>query len=53
MNIAFYILIILAAVALWFILSFLFKQIGKFLTRIFKDTKDIIEEDDTQEETKE
>ena len=47
MNIAFYILVFLAAVALWFLLSFLFKPIGRFLTGIFKDAKDIIEEDDT------
>ena len=48
MNIAFYILVIIAAVALWFLLSFLFKPLGKFLTRIFNDAKDIMEE---QEET--
>lgn len=49
MNIAFYILIILAAMVLWFLLSFLFKPLGKFLFRIFKDTKDIIEENDIKE----
>lgn len=49
MNIAFYILVILAATALWFLCSFLFKPLGKFFTKIFKDTKDIINEQDEKE----
>jgi len=49
MNIAFYILVILVATALWFLCSFLFKPLGKFFTKIFKDTKDIINEQDEKE----
>lgn len=52
MNLAFYIIVILLAVALWFLCSFLFKPIGKFLTRIFNDTKEIINEESETKEDK-
>jgi hypothetical protein len=50
MNIAFYIILVFLLVALWFMLSFIFPVIGKFLLRIFKDTVDIIKGDDSQED---
>ena len=36
------ILIIFAAVILWFLLSFLFKPIGKFFYRLYKEAMDEI-----------
>lgn len=50
MNIAFYIILVFLLVALWFMLSFIFPVIGKFLLRIFKDTVDIIKGDDSRED---
>lgn len=35
-------------IALWFLLSFIFPPLGKFLIRIFKDTVDIIKGDDSE-----
>ena len=40
MNPALIIIIALAAVALWFLLSFLFRPIGRFIYRIWKDAND-------------
>lgn len=34
---------IFAAVMLWFLLSFLFKPVGKFFYRLYKDAMDEIE----------
>lgn len=42
----FYILVILVTCVLWILLSMLYKPLGKFIYRLFKDAKDsIIEED--------
>ena len=49
MNIAFYIILAFLLVALWFLLSFIFPVIGKFLLRIFKDTADIINGKESEE----
>lgn len=40
MNPAFIILVILAAVAVWFLLSFVFYPLGRFIYRIWKDAVD-------------
>ena len=53
MNPTFWFLIILIAVALWFALSILFKPMGKFVTKIFNDTKDIINDEEEKTEEKE
>lgn len=50
MNIAFYIILAFLLVALWFLLSFIFPAIGKFLLRIFKDTADIINDKESEDE---
>lgn len=36
-------IVIFAAVMLWFLLSFLFKPVGKFFYRLYKDAMDEIE----------
>ena len=48
----FYILIILAAALLWFLLSFMFKPLGKIGHRLWKDAQDAIEEEDKNKEEK-
>lgn len=42
MNPAFLIIVVLAAVALWFLSSFIFLPLGKFIYRIWKDMIDAI-----------
>ena len=50
MNIAFYVLVIIALVAVWFGLTCIFKPLGKYLYKIYKDTKDTMTEcDETKE----
>lgn len=46
---AFYILVFLGVVALFFLLTFMFKPIGKFFHRIWQDAVDAIEEVDNKE----
>lgn len=46
---AFYILVLLGVVALFFLLTFMFKPIGKFFHRIWRDAVDAIEEVDNKE----
>ena len=50
MNSAFVLLVILAEVAMWFLLSFAFRPIGKFFYRIWKDAVDEINKNDESEE---
>lgn len=50
MNIVFYLLVIMALVVLWFALTFMFKPIGKYLYRVYKDTSDVMIEADTEKE---
>lgn len=50
---AFYVLVLLCLVALWFLLAFMFKPIGKFFHRIWKDVIDAIEDEDDSEIIKE
>lgn len=49
----FYILIFLAAILLWFLLSFMFKPLGKLGHRLWKDAKDAMSEEDENENKKE
>lgn len=46
MNPVFFILIILGAIILWFLLSFVFFPLGKLLYRIWKDAVDEINKND-------
>lgn len=47
---AFYLLVFLGIVLLWFLLAFMYKPIGKFFHRIWKDAVDAIEEVDDNEQ---
>jgi hypothetical protein len=53
MNIVFYLLVIIALVALWFTLTFAFKPFGRYLYRVYKDTKDVMTECDKADIEKE
>ena len=46
MNPVFWLLIILAAVALWFLLAFVFYPLGRFLWRIVSDAIEELNKDD-------
>lgn len=50
MNPVFVFLIFLAAIAVWFLLSFAFRPIGRFFYRIWKDAVDAINKKDEREE---
>lgn len=52
MNPLLIILVLLLAVVLWFLLSFLFYPLGKFVTRIFKDAVDEINRKDKNNDEK-
>lgn len=45
----FYILVIIVAILLWFLLSFMFKPLGKLGHRIWQDAADAIDEEDKTE----
>ena len=54
MNPVFIFLIIIALVALWFLLSFLFVPLGKLIHRVYKDAVDEMNrEDKTKDNIKE
>lgn len=53
MNPAFFILVALGAVALWFLLSFVFYPLGRLIYRIWKDAVDEINRNDESEDKKE
>lgn len=50
MNPAFIILVILGAILLWFLLSFVFIPLGKLVYKVVKDTIDIMNKDENKEE---
>lgn len=52
MNPAFVILVILAAVLLWFLLSFVFYPLGRLLYRLWKDAIDEMNREDNTEKEK-
>lgn len=49
MNPVFVFLVILAAVAAWFLLSFVFYPLGRFIYRIWKDAVDEINREESEE----
>lgn len=52
MNPVFWFLVILIAVVLWFLLTFVFYPLGKFLWKIGSDTKYELEKEDNKDEEK-
>lgn len=52
MNPVFVFLVILGAVILWFLLSFIFYPLGKLIYRFYKDAVDEINRDETNETKK-
>ena len=52
MNPVFIFLVILAAVLLWFLLSFVFYPLGKFLHRLWTDASDEMNKEDKAETEK-
>lgn len=52
MNPVFVILVILGAVLLWFLLSFVFYPLGRFLYRLWKDATDEMNKEDKNEKEK-
>lgn len=53
MNPVFVLLVILASVAVWFLLSFAFIPIGKLFCQIWQDAADEINKNDESEEREE
>lgn len=49
MKIAFWILVIIISICLWFALAVLFQPMGRWITKIFKDTTDIINDKETED----
>lgn len=52
MNPVFWLLVILAVIALWLLLSILFQPLGKYISKIFNDTVDIINDKEDEEKEK-
>ena len=50
MNPAFIILVILGAIILWFLLSFVFMPLGRFVYKVVKDAFDIMNKEEKAEE---
>lgn len=50
MNPVFWLLIAIATIFLWFLLAFLYRPIGKFFYRIFKDAFDEINNNNSKGE---
>ena len=61
MNWFFWLLLIIVAVAIWFLCSFVYRPVGKLFRRVYKEAMDeiekydeyIVETDETKEEKKE
>lgn len=53
MNPALLIIIVIAIIVVWFLISGLFKPVGKFVHKIGKDTMDIINDVDNKKEKEE
>ena len=45
----FWFLVIVALIAIWFLLAFTYKSIGRFFKRLFKDSVDAIVKDDLKD----
>ena len=53
LNPVFWLLVILVGTGLWFLLTFAFYPLGKYLWRIWADTKEELSREDSEEEKKE
>ena len=53
MNIVFWILLLAAVVFMYFLLALLFRPIGKFFMRLYKDVENEIKKEDNKEKEKE
>lgn len=49
MNPAFILIVLIVLVVLWFLLSFAFRPLGKFVYRIWKDADDAMNKEDEKE----
>lgn len=49
MNPVFWLLVVLIAIALWFLLAFIFFPLGKFLWRIGSDAMEELKKDDKKD----
>lgn len=47
----FWFLVVLALIALWFLLSFVYKGVGRFFKQIFKDSVEAIVKEDPKDVT--
>ena len=52
MNPAFIILVAIICVAVWFLASVLYKPIGEFIYRIYKDAVDNMTKDESEDDVK-
>lgn len=50
MNLAFILLVILGLIVLWFLLSFAFVPIGKFIHKIYQNAVDELNKEDIKNE---
>ena len=51
MNPVFILLVIIAAIALWFLLSIVFEPVGKLVSKIWNNTMDIMNKMENTEES--
>lgn len=50
MNIVFWFLVVTTLIFLWFLLAFLFRPIGRFFFRLWKDAVDEMNKEDEEKE---
>jgi hypothetical protein len=50
MNVVFWLLIIIALVAFWFMACILFKPLGSFISKIFNDAVECLDIEETKNE---
>lgn len=53
MNPVFVLLVIIAAIILWFLLSIVFEPVGKIVSKIWDNTMDIMNKKENNEESEE
>lgn len=51
MNPVFILLVIVAAIALWFLLSIVFEPVGKLVSKIWDNTMDVMNKEENKEES--
>lgn len=53
MNPALFLIVFIALIALWFLLSFVFRPLGRFIYRIYKDAIDEMNKEENNNKNKE